>query len=249
MVESSKGDAPEDTDTDEMHPCCIQSGPRIDEEEVLKSSRWLCYCCCCCGVGTLNHTNHPAHLVTKCICCQQSCEMKEVETLEGACGSLQTCCFCTPLWQCPPPEGIPRCKICGAHYFGFKRRAPEAHVQETVAGKARDASYPHDDPYTQFEKVVFEDIIPCYCYCCGCGLNPFFQTIYDAYFKCLCCRYTASCIPPCEEAGLVCCRFVLNAGLCTAHCRCPAASTYNPMFACCGKRLKRVHHMPGTFQK
>lgn len=248
VMEEKAIETPEDTD-DGVHPCCILNGPRIDEEEILKVSNWLCYLCCCCGVGTLKETNHPAYLVTKCICCQQSCEMKEFETREeGACGSVATCCFCTPIFQLPPPDGIPRCMVCSASFCGIKRTEHEAEKQQTHAGAPQEGTSTHSDPYTLYEHVVYEHTMPCYCYCAGLACQPFFQTVLDSYFKCMCCRYTASCVSPIEEDdGVVCCRHVLNAGLLVAHCRWPGYSTFNPVCACCGKRFKQGFHKAGNF--
>lgn len=231
----SSAAAGENTD-EEVAPCCILNGPRMDEDSILNHGQWCCYACCC-GVGWLKETNSPCHCLTKCICLQHTCEMVEHESQEGVCGCMQTCCFCTPMFQVPPPESTPRCMCCGARWNAAPRSDKDKKKVATV----------DDDPYTRFENVAFEQCQPCFCLCAGCGCEPFFQTVYDAYFKCLCCRYTALVLPPCEPEGVVCCRGLVNAGLCIAQCRYPCKFAGNPIIACCGQRCKQNTHSPGQF--
>lgn len=241
-----RGIHPEITDDADGPVCCLLTGPRIDEDEMLKVGQWLCYCLCC-GVGYLKETNHPCHFLSTCLCCQQACEMQEVETREGVCGAIQTCCCCTPIYQLPPPEGIPRCMLCSAHFCGIKptKRPPE-HTKPPK--KDEDRVSTHSDPYTLYEHVVYEHGMPCYCGCCGCGCQPVFLGCYEAYFKCCCCKYSPALVPPYEEeTGLVLGRCLVNAGLCIAQCRYPIKFTGNPVCACCGKRCKQANFHPGRF--
>jgi len=238
--ETMDEEAPADEETapaeEETSPCCILHGPRMDEEHILKDGQWCCYVLCG-GLGWLEETKSPCHFFTKCICIQHACEMVEHETREGVCGAMQTCCFCTPMFQCPPPEGTPRCICCGAMFGGLQRLEPVNKKEQKI----------EDDPYTLFEHVSHEHFQPCFCLCCGVGCQPFFQSVYDAYFKCLCCKYSVSVVPPCEEEGINLCNLVVNAGTCLAQCRYPLKFTGNPLCACCGKRCKKHSlHMPGT---
>lgn len=227
----------EEESEEEVAACCILHGPRIDEETILKNGQWCCYCCCM-GVGWLKDTHSPCHCLVKCICIQHVCEMVEHETREGLCGAMQTCCFCTPMFQLPPPEGVPRCMLCDTMFGKIKR---------TEASKQKDVQL-EDDPVTKFEHVVFEHHQPCFCVCTGCGFQPFFQNFYDAYFKCCCCRYSAQVMPPCEpDGGISCCRLLINAGLCVSQCRLPFRYSGNPMLACCGMRFKKHIHIAGQF--
>lgn len=227
---------PAEYDDEGTNPCCILHGPRMDEETILKQGLWCCYCCCG-GVGWLTETHSPCHCLCKSVCCQQTCEMTEHESREGICGSVQTCCYCTPIFQIPAPEGVPFCMCCSS-IIGSIKRTEKSHKKEVTV---------EDDPLTLFEHVTYEQHQPCFCHWCGMGCQPFFQTVYDGYFKCLCCRYSAAVQPPCESEGLNLCRLVVNAGLCVAQCRYPFKFQGNPICACGGYRCKKHIHIAGHF--
>lgn len=224
-------------------PCCEcpLSGPRLDERNIMSKGKWCCYCCCG-GVGCIPWTktkedDAPCHCSTKCICVEHVCEMVEHDNLEGVCGSVQTCCYCTPMLQLPPPEGLPRCMCCGVIYGGIKRTDATHNKEVTV----------EDDPIALFEHVVYNHNQPCFCGFCGCGFQPFFQECYDAYFKCSCCRYSTKTLAPCEAEEVSICRLLLNAGLCIAQCRFPCKFAGSPVVACCGKPCKKhLNHAPGV---
>lgn len=215
---------------DECCTCCILSGPRLDEDSILKHGRWCCYCCCC-GVGGLKETHSPCHCLIKCCTWQHVCEMVEHENREGYVGCMETCCYCTPMLQLPPPEGTPHCKCCNTICCGIKR---------SEADKTKERGI-EDDPMTRFESTVFDQRFCCFFQCCGCSCEPFFQTVYDAYWKCFCCRCSDQCLLPCEEKGTwACCLILINAGYCVSQCRYPMKFEQNPVCALFGKRFK--HH-------
>jgi len=147
------------------------------------------------------------------------------------------CCYCTPIFQIPAPEGVPFCMCCSS-IIGSIKRTEKSHKKEVTV---------EDDPLTLFEHVTYEQHQPCFCHWCGMGCQPFFQTVYDGYFKCLCCRYSAAVQPPCESEGLNLCRLVVNAGLCVAQCRYPFKFQGNPICAIGGYRCKKHIHLPGHF--
>lgn len=221
----------------EEKPCCILHGPTVDEDSILKSW-WCCYCCCW-GLGSLAQTNSPSRCMVKCICVQQVCEMVECETQEGLCGSMQTCCCVTPMIQWPAPEGLPWCMLCSTMIGGLRRSDASKQQQASVEG------HNEEDAIMAFENAVFNHHQLCYCCCAGCAVKAFFDALYDAYFKCCCCRYSFQVVPPCEPEGLALFRVLANCGLNVAQCRFPLQLAGNPILALCGKRYRRNTLDPG----
>jgi len=235
MHSSSAANADGDED---VQPCCqncLLTGHLIDEPTIMSKGKWYCYCCCG-GAGWVPETHSPFRCSTKCICVEHVCQMVPVGDPEGFCSVVQTCCYCTPMLELPPPEGLPRCMCCGVLFGGIKRTDVTHNKEVTV----------EDDPISLFEHLVYNSTQLCFCSFCGCGVQPFFQEFYDAYFKCFCCRYSTKTLAPCEAEEVSFCRLLVNAGLCIGQCRFPCKLAGSPVVACCGKRCKQhMHHAPG----
>eukprot|EP00927_Polykrikos_kofoidii_P007692 TRINITY_DN13161_c0_g2_i1.p1 TRINITY_DN13161_c0_g2~~TRINITY_DN13161_c0_g2_i1.p1 ORF type:complete len:455 (-),score=66.11 TRINITY_DN13161_c0_g2_i1:270-1499(-) len=221
--------------------CCgLCPGVRIEEHEMLKETWWFSYCFCC-GAGCMDHCG-TVNQQCKCVCLHFACEPTEEAGPEGVCGYVDTCCFCTHFGQWPPRDSTPLCSCFSMIPCGFHHR-PQA-----AAPKVEGPPLPVDAPASFWDFLLFDQILPWYCYCCGCSLHTEFQEICNGYSKCGGCKIEYGIAPPCmvEEDGLelgdegLC----LNVGSCwylRTQFRVPLSLNNNPICAMCGWRLRKPH--------
>mmetsp|Transcript_96271 Transcript_96271/g.170221 ORF Transcript_96271/g.170221 Transcript_96271/m.170221 type:complete len:321 (+) Transcript_96271:71-1033(+) len=221
-------------DTDEIN-CCICTGHRVDEATVLQQA-WWCFYCCCGGLACYN-AHAPCRLDTMCCGCLQTCEFVEIETREGVCSFIQSCCCCSQIMQIPPPEGIPIGICCNLHCCGARGNSKE---KEAEIDRHSVAS----DPYTLFDHHIFEMMVPCFLFCMGYTCRQSLGTCYEGYCKCGFFRCSGKTIPLTDEGGCTCCSCLLNCGNFFTQGRLPCRFAGNPIIACAGWKCKRTAHIP-----
>lgn len=212
---------------------------RMDELEVLDKA-WWCYYCLCGGCGA---TEDPAscHLISKCCCCRETCEYVDASAVnnEGACSFVHTCCTCVSLCQWPFREGTPVCMLCSAQFCGWHGKTRSGAQKPKKQDNRRVSETDGEVPPSPFDHVLHDTCVLCYCFGCGLACAGTILEIYDSFTKCCCCRCTLGLSSPCAEDG--CCAHLINCGRYHSQCRCPIKKESNPMLACCGTRLRKVH--------
>lgn len=220
--------------------CCFPSTDlKPQEEEMVKNRFWCCYCCCA-GLGTRCSLD-PLMYRYSCGCCHCSWESADVvDKLTGICSTMMNCCCCAGcLCHYPLPKGTPYCVCCNEKccYKGGRDAAMRAAIQSSSdsqfdvdlpSQRKRRTSVTSVQEFEETSHVLKNQIIPCFCCCCGCT-EDYGKNLCGYNTKCCCCRCDGRWGLPfytgCKILSLCCGSYF--------QCRCPRYSEAHTC-VCCG---------------
>lgn len=200
-------------------------GPWMSEEEALSSAWWCCYSCCCSGFGCTG-VSRPFFASCHCVLCRLTCDTPDCY-IPSACTCIQSVLCCTMIGQLPSREGHPRCLVCSTDFCGV--------VGGFEAVSKRGGSL-QAEGMEQFDMVLFDSFIPCYCACCGVALaSPVTAAAFIWKLFCFQCKFSTQV--PRQKDSICGCLFEYC--WVVVQCRIPPHRQPNPVCAVCGWRLRQ----------
>lgn len=201
----------------------------VDEAYVMKDAWWCTYCCCGgCGCGRSAY----ARLMSKCMFCRTTCEHSSlVEEDQGCLHIIYSCLLCHLFCQLPCRQGMPRCICCGEIMISCGKYPHKKNVEIPHHAIGEEPAPP------MFEFLTFEAFTPCYCCCCGCSCKD--ECLSCCTITQICCCCNCKCedtVPTCSDGF---CTFLHTCGICHTQCSCLPVREHNPIFACCGMKLRK----------